>query len=250
MGQPLPGERGPVGPVVVCHEAACALVPGMSARYNPALGLHDEALGNDLGPQRLLCVLPGSGAAVAGVTDDLDADAVGLLDGLGAFAAAASVQSFFRPGTLVQASSCGGAPRCPSRSNRSATRAHWRVGQVGVHAARAIAAAMRGGVAGSRWRSALHRCTLTGATQWLESLDAGLAQRLAHGDGADLDPCTTKQFASHFVQRRAGLLLDDCPQHCGVFSVQGWPATRTLKAAQFASSSPSNTPRSHASIRA
>jgi len=47
----------------------------------PALGLHDEALGKDLGPQPLLSVLPGERAAIAGVADDLDADAVGLLDG-------------------------------------------------------------------------------------------------------------------------------------------------------------------------
>jgi hypothetical protein len=49
FGQPDPCEWGPVGSVVVCHEAACALVPGVSAFDHPALGLHDEALGHDFG---------------------------------------------------------------------------------------------------------------------------------------------------------------------------------------------------------
>uniref|UniRef100_E6PQE4 Uncharacterized protein n=1 Tax=mine drainage metagenome TaxID=410659 RepID=E6PQE4_9ZZZZ len=76
---------------MVCHEPTCTLVPGMSTLDNPALGLHDKALGNDLGPQRLLSILPGARAAVAGVTHDLDADAVGLLDGLGTFAAVGAI---------------------------------------------------------------------------------------------------------------------------------------------------------------
>ena len=61
----------------------------MSALYDPALGLHDEALGNDFGPQGLLRVLPGAGAAVAGMAHDLPDDAVGLFDGDGALAAIA-----------------------------------------------------------------------------------------------------------------------------------------------------------------
>ena len=69
---------------MLCREAARSLVPGMSALYNPALGLHDEALRNDLGPQRLLRVLPNTGSAVAGVAHDLDADAMCVLDGHGA----------------------------------------------------------------------------------------------------------------------------------------------------------------------
>ena len=55
-----------------------ALVPGMCSLDDPALGLNHEALGNLLGPQRLLRVLPGAGAAIAGVANDLDGDAVSL----------------------------------------------------------------------------------------------------------------------------------------------------------------------------
>ncbi len=61
----------------------------MSALHDPSLGLHHEALGDDLGPheiERLLRVLPGACAAVAGVAHHLDADAVGLLDAAGALA--------------------------------------------------------------------------------------------------------------------------------------------------------------------
>ena len=60
LGQPDPRERGPAGPVMVCHEAARALVPGMSSLDNPRLGLHDKAFGDDLGPQGLLCVFAGA----------------------------------------------------------------------------------------------------------------------------------------------------------------------------------------------
>ena len=55
---------------MVCHESTGALVPGMSAFHDPALGLHDEALGDDRGPheiERLPRVLPRTGAALAGV---------------------------------------------------------------------------------------------------------------------------------------------------------------------------------------
>jgi len=52
----------------------------MSSLYAPALGLHDEAHGNHLGPQGLLGVLPGARAAIAGMAHDLHADGVGLLD--------------------------------------------------------------------------------------------------------------------------------------------------------------------------
>ena len=76
---------------MVSHEAWSALVPGMSALHDPALGLHDEALGNDLGPQGLLRVLPSAGAAITGVAHYLHADAVGLLDGLGALAAVGGI---------------------------------------------------------------------------------------------------------------------------------------------------------------
>ena len=38
---------------MVCHETARAFVPSMSALHDPALGLHDEALGDDLGPQEI-----------------------------------------------------------------------------------------------------------------------------------------------------------------------------------------------------
>ena len=72
---------------MVSHQASSALVPSMSALHDPALGMHDEALGNDLRPQVLLRVLPSAGATVAGVAHHLHADAVGLFDGLGAFAA-------------------------------------------------------------------------------------------------------------------------------------------------------------------
>ncbi len=76
---------------MVCHEAACALVPSMSTLDNPAFCLHDETLGDDFGPQGLLRVLPSACAAVAGVAHDLDTDAVRVLDGLGAFAAIGAV---------------------------------------------------------------------------------------------------------------------------------------------------------------
>lgn len=56
-------------------EATSTLVPGVGALDHPALGLNDEAAGDKLGPQGLLRVLPGAGAAVAGVTDDFDAHA-------------------------------------------------------------------------------------------------------------------------------------------------------------------------------
>ena len=71
---------------MVRHQAACTLVPCMSTLDNPALGLHDEALGNDLRPQGLLSVLPSARAAVAGVTHDFVADAVGVFDGNSALA--------------------------------------------------------------------------------------------------------------------------------------------------------------------
>src|SRR5574337_1375976 len=57
------------------NETTSALVPGVSALDHPALGLNDEAAGDDLWPQRLLCVVPGAGAAVGWVADDLDAQA-------------------------------------------------------------------------------------------------------------------------------------------------------------------------------
>jgi hypothetical protein len=76
----------------------------MSALDDPALGLHDKALGDELGPQRLLRVLPGAAAVVAGVARDLHADAVGLLDGLGTLAAMGAVRvELLQPRTLVQA---------------------------------------------------------------------------------------------------------------------------------------------------
>ena len=47
---------------MVCREAARALVPGMSSLDNSTLGLHHEALGDDLRPQELLSVLPSARA--------------------------------------------------------------------------------------------------------------------------------------------------------------------------------------------
>jgi hypothetical protein len=86
---------------MVCHEAARTLVPRMSTLYNPALGLHDEALGNDLGPQGLLGVLPSARAAIAGMAHDLHADAVGRFDGYGALAAVGAIGvDFLQPGHL------------------------------------------------------------------------------------------------------------------------------------------------------
>lgn len=72
-------------------EAARAFVPGMCAFDDPALGLYDEAAGDGIGPQGLLCVLPSARAAVAGVTNDLDADVMCVLEGLGALAAVGGV---------------------------------------------------------------------------------------------------------------------------------------------------------------
>ena len=49
------------------NETVGALVPDVGALDDPALGLHDEAAGHGLGPQSLLGVAPGAGAAIAGV---------------------------------------------------------------------------------------------------------------------------------------------------------------------------------------
>lgn len=72
-------------------EASGALVPGMRAFNDPALGLHDEAAGDGIGPKGLLCVLPGTRTAVAGVANDFDADGVRVLDGFGALATVGGV---------------------------------------------------------------------------------------------------------------------------------------------------------------
>src|SRR5574338_779844 len=74
------------------NEATGALVPCVSALDAPALGLNDEAAGDEFRPQRLLRVVPGAGAAVAWVADDLDAQARVLrLDGLSALTAVSPV---------------------------------------------------------------------------------------------------------------------------------------------------------------
>lgn len=72
---------------MVRHEAACALVSGLSPLDDPTLGLADAALGGDVGLQGLLRVLPRTGAAVAGVTHDVRAETIGLFDGHGVLAA-------------------------------------------------------------------------------------------------------------------------------------------------------------------
>ncbi len=54
------------------------------------------------GAQPVLGVVPGAGAAVAGVTHDLHADAVSLLDGLGALGAVGTVGvELLQPSYLV-----------------------------------------------------------------------------------------------------------------------------------------------------
>ena len=63
----------------------------MRALDDPALGLNDEAPGNDLWPQRLLLGLPGAGGAIARMAHDVHSDAVGLLDGLGASTAVSGI---------------------------------------------------------------------------------------------------------------------------------------------------------------
>src|SRR5574338_222718 len=74
------------------NEATGALVPCVSALDDPALGLNDEAAGDEFRPQRLLRVVPGAGAAVAWVADDLDAQARVLrLDGLSALTAVSPI---------------------------------------------------------------------------------------------------------------------------------------------------------------
>jgi hypothetical protein len=100
------------------------------------------------------------------------------------------------------------------------------ISQVGIHAAGAIGATMRAGVAVPRRRRALHSSALTGTAQRLEPLDAGLAQRLANRDRADLDACTPEQLARHLVKRRARLLPGDRTQHRRVLSVQRGLAPR------------------------
>ena len=102
----------------------------MSALDNPALGLHDEALGNHLGPQRLLGLLPSPGAAVAGVAHNLQADAVGLLDSLGALAAIGAVGvELLQTGTFAQA--CATTEASASRSAQARGRSD-RPGAAGV----------------------------------------------------------------------------------------------------------------------
>jgi len=54
---------------------------------------------------------------------------------------------------------------------------------------------MSGDVAVTGRRTALNRSALTGAAQRLQPLDPSLAQRLAHGDRADLDALAAKQLA-------------------------------------------------------
>ena len=48
-------------------ETPSALVPGMRALDHPALGLDGGPAGDGLGPQRLLRVAPGAGAAGGGL---------------------------------------------------------------------------------------------------------------------------------------------------------------------------------------
>lgn len=76
---------------MVSDQAARALVPSMCALDDPALGLHDEALGHNHRPEELLRRLPSAGGSIAWVTHDVHGDTVRLLDGLGAFAAIGSV---------------------------------------------------------------------------------------------------------------------------------------------------------------
>jgi hypothetical protein len=54
-------------------QASAALVPRMGVLDTPVPGLGDEALGDCLGPNGLRRVMRGSGAAVAGVANHLDA---------------------------------------------------------------------------------------------------------------------------------------------------------------------------------
>ena len=73
-------------------EATSPLVPGVGAFDDPALGLNDEAARYGQGPQRLLRVLPGAGAAVAGGANDFDAQArMRRFDGLRALTAVGSI---------------------------------------------------------------------------------------------------------------------------------------------------------------
>ena len=53
------------------HEAADTLVPSKECARPPALGLNDETTGKSLRPQRLLRIVPGAGAAMARVTNEL-----------------------------------------------------------------------------------------------------------------------------------------------------------------------------------
>lgn len=76
---------------MVSDQTASAFDPGMRALDDPALGSNDEALGNDLWPQRLRLGLPGAGGAIARMAHDVPSDAVGLLDGLGASTAVSGI---------------------------------------------------------------------------------------------------------------------------------------------------------------
>lgn len=76
---------------MVCYAASRALNSGMSTLDDTPHGLHDEALGDDLGPQRSMRMLRSTGAARAGVAHYLHSDAIGLLPRLGALAAECAI---------------------------------------------------------------------------------------------------------------------------------------------------------------
>ena len=83
------------------NEPARALVPGMRALHHPALGLHPKALGNHLGPQRLLRVVPSAHAATAVMASHFHAVAVDLRDGLRALATVGAIRvEFLQPREL------------------------------------------------------------------------------------------------------------------------------------------------------
>lgn len=72
---------------MVSNQTTRTLIPGVGTFDHPALSLDDEATGDDLGPQRLLGVLPGASTAIAGMTNDLYAEVrVGCFDGQRALA--------------------------------------------------------------------------------------------------------------------------------------------------------------------
>lgn len=94
LSEPDPCDRAPSGAIMVSDPAARALIPCMGTLDDRALGLHDEALGYDVGRQGLPGGLPGARGAIAGVMNDVHSDAMGVFDGSGAIAGVCGIDEY------------------------------------------------------------------------------------------------------------------------------------------------------------